>query len=207
MLHIFLRRRGEVVDPANLVARLSGGKALALRQQRLDGLLLRVGQLAAALAENLDAVVLIGVVRRRNDNACVGLILCAQPCHGGRGDDPQQHHVDPHGGQPGRHRLLQHVGGGARILADDHLAARTPVRLCQRQGGRLADAHCKFTGQLHAGDVAYAVGSKQFCHMFNHSFPDRRGCRIRWQNTHLEVSPSRESWAADAAGNSIPRCS
>ena len=110
------------------------------RHQRLDRELGFIRQLVAIRPEQLDAVVLIGIVRGRNHHAEICAERARQHRHAGRRQRPEQHHVHTLGGKAGRQRRLQHVAGQPRVLADDHkMPAR--VGLAEVGSGSHAQPH------------------------------------------------------------------
>ena len=127
---------------------------VAARASRLHQLLdLRldlVGQLEPVGGEDLDAVVLVGIVRRADHHARVGT-------HG-RGDEgdargrqrPHQHDVGPGRDDPGLERALQHVAREPGVLADDDAAPST-------RSGELA-RHRTAQTQSHLGGHGWLVG-------------------------------------------------
>ena len=96
----------------------AGGSAW-FRISVLDPLLHLVGELVALAVEDLDAVVLIGVVGGGDDDAGVRLAAHRQIGHRRGGDDAQGHHVAAHGAQTRHQGRLQHIGGDAGVLADE----------------------------------------------------------------------------------------
>src|SRR6185503_19922490 len=132
----------EVVDlPALRVARRR-------LEQRLDRLLVLVGELAAVLAEELDAVVLGRVVRRGDDDAQVE----REQRDGRRGQDPGEDRVAAGRGDATREGALQLRAGAARVAPDQHRAAAHPERR------RPAEPLDELPRQVLADHAPYAVG-------------------------------------------------
>ncbi|MNI55584.1 hypothetical protein D3C73_1105440 [compost metagenome] len=102
-----------------------------------------VRQLHALRREELDAVVLIRVVRGADDDARHQTQRPGQVGHGRRRDGAGQQHVDAGGGQACFQRGFQHVARNARVLADDNLRAA-------------ATAHGVFARQHAAGGITQA---------------------------------------------------
>ena len=142
------QRHAHLVAVRQLVRRRA-----ARRQISLDLVLNRIRQLEALAVEQLDAVVLGRVVRRRDDDAAVAVQLAHQKRDGGRRDDAGQERRAAHRHDAGRHGRLQHVAGQARVLADeDGLALEGHGGLTQLEG-RLAR-------QLLVRDAANPIRSK-----------------------------------------------
>ena len=80
-----------------------------LRNRCLHLFLHLVGELIALRAENLDAVVLVGIVRGGNNNTGVSLLLHRKECHRRGGDGAEGHDAAAHGANAGHERRLQHV--------------------------------------------------------------------------------------------------
>ena len=88
--------------------------------QPLDVLLDLVGKFVAVRAEQLDAVVVKWVVRRRNHHAEIGAHGARQHGDGRRRHRPEQQHVHADRGEARDQRGLDHVTGKPRVLADYH---------------------------------------------------------------------------------------
>ena len=82
-----------------------------------DGVLVH---LLAGAVDELDAVVVVGVVAGGDHNAAVECLRPRHIGHGGRGGHMQQVGVRTGGHQPGGQRVLKHVAAAPRVLADDH---------------------------------------------------------------------------------------
>ena len=140
------------------------GRGELLRQVALDQLLDLaldlVGELEAVRPEQLDAVVVVRVVRGRDHDAEVG-------AHGARehGDRRRRHragqqHVHADRGEAGDQRGLDHVAGEAGVLADQHAVA--VLAALEDQAGGLPDLEREF-GRDHAvGAAANAIGTEIF---------------------------------------------
>ena len=81
----------------------------------------RPGSLKPVLVEELDAVVLKGIVRGGDDHAGVGAQAAREKGDTRRRHRPDQQHVDTHRADARGERALEHVAGEARVLADDDL--------------------------------------------------------------------------------------
>ncbi|MPN24883.1 hypothetical protein SDC9_172288 [bioreactor metagenome] len=133
----------------------------------LDLVLVLVGELVAGAGEDLDAVVLVRVVRGGDDEPGVGAHRLGHVRDAGG-----RQHADPldiaaHRGDARHQCALQHVAGDPGVLADDD---PHPVR------GRLVPAHHVRDGlaQTEGGDrvhrisvglAADAVGAEQLAHL------------------------------------------
>jgi hypothetical protein len=118
--------------------------------QGLDLGLDLVRQLIAIGAEQLNAVVLIGIVAGRNHHAEVGPQAARQHGDGRRRQRPDQHDIHAGTNEPGGHRRLDHVAGKPGVLADDDAV---PVDATgEAQPGGLAQA------QRHGGGHGIGVG-------------------------------------------------
>jgi len=89
----------------------------------LEKSLRSIGQLVAVRPEQLDAVILIGVVRGGDHDPEIAAHHPRQHRDGRCRQRAQQHHVHPHGQEPGGKRGFQHVAGEPRVLADDDAVA------------------------------------------------------------------------------------
>ncbi len=128
----------------------------ALLDRQLD----RIRQLVAVGAEQLDAIVLVGIVRCRDHHADVGPQRAGQQGHPGRRQRAQQDHIHAHRHEARGQRRLQHVAGEPGVLADHHAMAMVAT-------GEMAP--CRETQpQRHLGrhrwpvcGTANAVGAEQ----------------------------------------------
>ena len=120
-------------------------------EQRLDLLLGGVGQLAAVLVEELDAVVLRRVVRCRDDDAEVE----REQRHRWRRQYPGEHGVAARGDDAARERLLELGAGAARVAADEDATAALT-----RAVEALPSRSTRSDGQILADDAPDAVGAE-----------------------------------------------
>ena len=109
--------------------------ALAGFDQRLDGRLVRVGKLEPVRAEDLDAIVVEGIVRGRDHDAEVGPERACQHGHGRGGQRTEQEHVHAGRQEPGGKRLLDHVTRQTRVLAHHHAVAVAAAAVFGAGGG------------------------------------------------------------------------
>ena len=129
------------VDALGAPERLRIARERRLVEVRLDRLLELVGQLAAGAVEELDAVVVVGIVRGADDDAEVAVEALHQVGDAGRRQRPDQQHVDAGGDEAGLERGLEHVARQARVLADQDRAAVR--REHARRGARRAAARTR----------------------------------------------------------------
>ena len=128
-----------------------------LVEVRLDLLLEFVGQLAAVLVEELDAVVFVRVVRGADHHAELATELLRHVRDAGRRQRTDQAHVDAGGDEARLERGFEHVAGQARVLADECGAAigREHAGRGAREPQRELDGH----GFL-ADPAAHAIGAE-----------------------------------------------
>ena len=119
-----------------------------------------VGQLVAVRPEQLDAVVLVGVVRGGDHHAEVAAHRAGQHRDRRRRHRAEQQHVHADRGEAGDQRIFDHVARQARVLADHHPVAM--LAALERQAGRLADLQRDLGGDLGVGPAANAVGAEIF---------------------------------------------
>ena len=154
-----------VVDALRLADRVGrGARAVVPAADRLHaafdlGLDL-VGQLVPVGGEDLDAIVLVGIVRRADHHARVRAHRPGDEGDPGCRQRSHQQHVGAGGHDPRLQRALQHVAGETRVLAD-HDAGGTP-RAAELLRHRLPEAQRHLGGHRVAiGDAADAVSSEQ----------------------------------------------
>ena len=142
-----------IIDPAGPSDLRRGRQRQVLFQHGLDRGLVGIGKLEAVRAEQLDAVILIGVVAGRNHHADVGAQLAGKQGDGRGGHGTQQDHVHADAGEPGDQSVFEHIAREAGILAD-----HDPVFVAATQEARargLADFH-RDCGGHHPGVGAAA---------------------------------------------------
>ena len=84
-----------------------------------DGEFGGVGELVAVGAEELDAIVLPGIVRGGDDDAGGELVRAGEVGDGGRGDDAGRFDGGSGGGEAGGEGGCDPVGGFAGVLTDE----------------------------------------------------------------------------------------
>ncbi len=144
------------------------GLAQLLRRHRvqgpvhlgLDGLFQLVWQLAATAGEELDPVVVIGVVRGADHDPGRGTEGAGEIGDAGRGHGTEQRDVHAGSHQARFERGFEHVAGDPGVLADEHLAAPP---LPQDPAGRPAELEYQFGVDLSFPHPAPdTVGTKVF---------------------------------------------
>ena len=113
-----------------------------LVEQRLDARLDLVGQLVAVRSEQLDAVVVVRIVRGRDHDAEIGAQRPRQHRHGRRRDRSEQEHIHAGRAEAGHQRVLEHVARQPRILADHDPVP--VIATLERQAGGHAHLHGDF---------------------------------------------------------------
>ena len=130
-----------------------------LLQQPLDGGLPFVRQLVAFAVEQLDAVVLVAVVRAADDDAGVGAECSGEVRDRRRRHRAEQADVDSGRYQAGFQHRFDHVAGDARVLADHHLRG---VAVGQRLADGPAQAKAEVRGDRRLADApANAIGAEE----------------------------------------------
>jgi hypothetical protein len=157
-----LPQRGQVVVERPLeamdTARARGRGRLL--EHALDLVLRRVAELEAVAAEELDPVVAVRVVRRREHDAEVDRLTADEQRRARRGQDAADQRHAPGGGDPGPHRGLEHL---ARLpcVADDEHARRLARGLGDAAGRGARQRERQLRGDQLARDTADAVGAEQ----------------------------------------------
>ncbi len=123
-----------------------------------------VVELLALGGEELDAVVVVRIVRGADHDAGVGAERTGQERDRRGRHRPEQLHIGPGGDQPGLQRRFEHVAGNARVLADHH---RRPCSAfgagAEHAAQRIAQAHHEIGGNRALPDpAADAIGAEIF---------------------------------------------
>ena len=117
-----------------------------------------IGQLGAVGGEELDAVVVIGVVGCTDDDAGFGTEGASQVGNRRGGHGSHQYGFETGGGEPRLQCRLQHVTGDTGILADQHLLG--PF-LGEHLAGGPAEFHDEIRGdRVFTHLAAHAVGAE-----------------------------------------------
>ena len=127
-------------------------------EQRLDLALHRVRQLQPVGAEQLDAVVVIGIVRGGDHDAEIAAHGMGEHGDARRRNRAGEQHVHADGQEPGGQRVLDHVAGQARVLADDDAVA--VVAAMEDEPSRHADLEGKVRCDGLVGPPADAVSAE-----------------------------------------------
>ena len=112
-----------------------------------------IGKLHALAAKELDAVELRRIMRSRDDDAAVELILDGEQRHGRRGDDAAAVRTAALGHDAGGQSALEHGARKTRVAAD------TDIRT-KELGRRAAQAKREVTREVGIGDATDAVGTE-----------------------------------------------
>src|SRR5690606_30091295 len=124
-------------------------------------------------SSDLDAIVVVGIVRGTDDDAGIGLERPRQIGDGRRGHGPEQLHVSPGCRQPRLQGGFEHVARDTGVLADQNaafalLAKRHPRRPAElehevRSDGKLADTPTDTIGaeilSSHTTNLCYCAAS------------------------------------------------
>ncbi len=94
---------------------------IGARNPLLDRRLGLIRELEAICPEELDAVVLIGVVRGGDHHCELQTVAAHQQRRSGRRKHAAEQHIAAGGGHSGCDRVLQHLPGLARVADDQHL--------------------------------------------------------------------------------------
>ena len=152
-----------VIDAEGL-ADLGSGRAQVVdgvrEHQFLDLRLQVVGELEAVGGEELDAVVLEGIVRGGDDDARVGTQAACEERDARRRHRADEQHVHAHRADARSHGRLQHVARDAGVLADQDLVAPRTRPKDVRDGAAEAQRHLRGHRVL-VGDPANAVGAEE----------------------------------------------
>ena len=136
---------------------------------RLDLVFDLVGKLVAVGAEQLDAVIVIGVVRGRDHDAEIGAHRARQHGDGGRRHRAEQQHVHADRGEAGDQRRLDHIAGQPRILADHDAMAM--LAAAEHKPARLSHFERQFRRDHAIGAAANTIGAEMLA---NHGAPPLR---------------------------------
>ena len=160
--HVAVAALGVVDGPADLI--LGGARQFLLRVVQIgfdlvDDALLHLLPFAV---EQLDAVVIEGVVAGGDHDAAVEPLRPGDIGHAGRGGHVEQVSVGARGSHAGGQGVLQHIAGTAGILADDDptllaLLPEVPTQEAAHPIGVLRH-------QVHIGLTAESIRTKIFSH-------------------------------------------
>ena len=108
----------------------TAAELLGSPDERLELVLDRVVELEAVVVEDLEAVVVGRVVRRRDHDPGRELARAGEEGEGRRGHDADLVDVGAQARRAGGDRRHEHVAGAAGVLADDDRAAGRPTSRC-----------------------------------------------------------------------------
>ena len=118
--------------------------------------------------QELDAVVVIGIVGGGDHDAAVEILGPGHIGHGGGGGDVEQVGVRAGGHQTAHQGVLEHVAGAAGVLADDDpggtLLALPAAELGEVPAQEAAHLKSVVRGQIHIGFPTEAVSTEIFSH-------------------------------------------
>ena len=112
-----------------------------------------IRKLHALAAKELDAVELRRIMRSRDDDAAIELVLNSEQRHGGRGDDTAAMRTAALGHNAGGQSALEHGARKARVTADADVRTK-------KLGRRAAQAKREVTREVGIGDATDAVGTE-----------------------------------------------
>ena len=158
---VAVERVRRVDHPAD--ARANGSDAWAAADEFLDAVLGGVVELVPTGAEDLDAVVGHGVVRRRDHHAEIGVVGAGEVGDGGGRQHADAQRVDALTGQARDDGGFEHLAAGPRVTADDRHPPGVMGRAEPR--GRRTQRQRQLSGQLAIGNAADTVGTEQSTHV------------------------------------------
>ena len=173
-LHALVRVRGQADKIADIAVAAGGivlrtadirprGKrdlliTVEIRLDLIDDALLH---LFTGAVEQLDAVVLVGVVAGADHDAAVKIVRANDIRHARRRRDMHKIGVRARGRQAGGQGIFKHIAGSAGIFADHDRALVLPAVI---PAEKPADPVGVFHGQVNVGLTAEAVGTEIFGH-------------------------------------------
>ena len=113
----------------------------------------RIGKLHALAAKELDAVELRRIVRSRDDDAAVELILDSEQRHGRRRDNTAAMRAAALGHNAGGQSTLEHSARKTRVATDANVRTK-------ELGRRATQAKREVTREVGVGDATDAVGTE-----------------------------------------------
>ncbi len=172
---------GGVIDADRLAEPIRRHGFQRLVELVLDFGLDLVGEFQPFRREELDAVILVGIVRRRDHDPGIGPERARQIGDARRGHRPQQRDIGPGGREPRLQCRFEHVPGNSRVFTDDHLGPR-------RLGGLLSDLMAAKLARQHSAhgpaQLQHEVGSDG---ILSDSAADTVGTEIT--STHDRLAP------------------
>ena len=128
----------------------------------LELLLGGFGELVAAGPEELEAVVLVGIVGGGDHDAAVEIERADEIGESGRRHDAAEERLCAGGAEAGHGRRLEEVAREAGIAPDEKPG--TAVELGDSGDGGAGQRGGEFGGQIDVGEPPDAVGSEEFAH-------------------------------------------
>ena len=132
----------------------------------LDARFQLIRELIAAAGKDFNAVVLIRIVRCRNHNARIRLVLDGQMRHCRSRNDTQRLYIRTGRTNAGNQSSFQHIGRDTSILANQNLGAVFGL-LRQRICNGAAYFKCQMCVQFYIDNTADAICSKILAHTIN----------------------------------------
>ncbi len=149
---------GRIVDPRCLAQLCRLDHSHRRIDQLLDHQLDLVGKLGSATGKELDAVVVMGIMRGADDDAGLGMEGTRQVSNRWRRHRPQQQHIGARSRQPRLQRRLEHVARNSGVLADQDAAL---ALLAEGHACRPAQLEHKIRGNRRLPNMsANAVGAE-----------------------------------------------
>ena len=153
-----IARRG-VLDAHGLADRLRGNRRKRQARARPRWPFDIVVELFADCRKELDAVVLMRIVRGTDDDAGIGAHRAGQIGNARRRHRPEQTHLGTGSEQTGLQRRFEHVAGNARVLADQDDRLFAFAREHRTHGA--TELEHEFRGDRPLADLAAnAIGSE-----------------------------------------------
>ena len=155
---------GGIVHSAADAVPLGVGQGLVRIQVGLNAIQQALLHLLAVTVDELNAIVMIGVVTGGDHHAAVKVIRPGDVGHAGGAGHMEQIGICPGGRQARTQRRLEHIAGAPGVLTDDHLGlmilAIVPAQIA-------ADFEGMIHGQVLIGFPAEAVRAEIFTQCFS----------------------------------------
>ena len=138
--------------------------------ERLDLVLNRIGELVATVSEELDAVVLHRIMRRRNHDTQVHSVLGGcQMRDGRRGNNTNTRHIHASARQTRRKSMVKELARNTRITTNDRpwlrtVRSRPPTELA---GSCLAKLQREFRCNVNVRQSSHAIRAEHPGHSFS----------------------------------------
>ena len=127
-----------------------------------------LGHFLTVAVDQLDSVVVVGIMAGRDHDTAIEVIHTGDVGHGGRSSDMEQVGVCARSSQTGHQTILEHIGTAAGILANDD-AGRLVVAVTLTQSvvvpaQKTTNLVGVVSGQRDSSFATEAVSSKVFSH-------------------------------------------